>query len=290
MPQMKHILFAILFTMTSAVKSEVIPFPQTDISSLLIMNSAEMGQFIKSKNIDIFKFVDPFPSLSKDIPHDFIASLAFVDRSRFEQYSDLFNGDILGIYFSHYNPTVNIERDTVLLSDKADRWTIAHEMAHALIDQKRPTNQKKNEHEDLERLINAKEDYEESMSLYHNFGGFPSDGHMRRAFDSIKVWTTTIVEFMYTYELEEVRIERYLESLYETKPELKLDAYTYQRSFWYSKKNCTQAINKFNNAKEVVDYFSTIISDKHKVLMKNEIDEQKTLMEIHGKFIADLCL
>lgn len=266
-------------------RARLIPIPGHDIESLLRMNNEELSKFYATKNIDVYKFVDPMDSESKDIPQDYLSSLKLVERWRFDQYGDLFDGNVLGFYFSRHNSTVKIDQDTIVLSDKADRWTIAHETAHALIDQKRAENQKRNEQVALEKLLNAKEDYEESMSLYRNFGFFLTEDRMIRAFDSIKVWTTLMVEFIDNYELEEVRIENYLKSLYETQPELKLDPHTYKRSFWYAGRNCATATAKFENAREVVIYFSTLLNNQQKELLKERIDEQ---MDFLNKYRAPL--
>lgn len=286
---MKIAFLLFLFAIAPMAQARLIPIPGKDIDALLRMNKKQLSEFYVKKNIDVYKFVDPMDSESKDIPQDYLSSLKLVERWRFDQYRDLFDGNVLGFYFSRHNSTVNIDQDTIVLSDKADRWTIAHETAHALIDQKRAENQKRNEQEALEKLINAKEDYEESMSLYRNFGFFLTEDRMIRAFDSIKVWTTLMVEFIDNYELEEVRIENHLKSLYETQPELKLDSHTYKRSFWYAERNCAAAVAKFENAREVVIYFSSLLNNQQKELMKERIKEQMDFLNKYQGPIQTHC-
>lgn len=270
-------------------KAQLITFPKAELSELLLLDELELKSFFVKKEVDVFKFIDPYESDSSDIPHRFLDSLTLVNQSHFSQYKDLFKGDTLGVYFSHHNPTVQIERDTIILSNQADRWTIAHEMGHALIDKKRPLESKRNEASDLEELRNAKEDYEEMMSLYRMFGLFPSAEHIERALSSIEKWTTLLVNFLYMYELEEVRIEQHLQKMYREHPELKLDASSYKRSFWYANVNCTSAHGKYKNAVEVVDYFFTILDKENQEKYQKRIEEQQVFLKGHNRQLNELC-
>lgn len=267
----------------------MVAFPKEEVREILLMNTDEIRAFAAQKDIELFKFTDPIPSESKDVAQQLLASLPEVDQSAFRPYKDLFDGSTLGVYFSKYNSTLNLSKDTILFSDQADRWTIAHEMGHALIDKNRADEVKKDETATLEKIRNAKEDYEEVMSLYRNLGFFPSTSYMVTAFHSIEVWTTLLLDSLYTYELEEVRIERYLIGLYEKEPNLKLDSHTYKRSFWYIKKNCTSANMKLNISREILEYFHSIVTDVFRDQFSKEFSKNRERLNKHEKIIQELC-
>lgn len=254
------------------------------------MTPEQIKQFAYKKEIELFKFTDPVLSQSKDIAHGFLATLPEANQELFKPFQEIFTGSTLGVYFSKHNSSIDLESDTILFSSEADRWTIAHEMGHALIDKNRPLEMKRDEGADIERLRNAKEDYEEVMSLYRNLGFFPSQGYMQRALHSIQTWTSLMLNMLYTYELEEVRIERYLISLYETEPGLKLDSHTYKRSFWYIGKNCTSAKAKVDLSLEVLEYFYSIVSEDFKEAYKDEFLKHRKFLNQHSKTISEICL
>lgn len=285
-----YIAIALSLLISLPVSAQFIAFPEAEVRSILLMTPGQIKQFAHKKEIELFKFSDPIPSQSKDIAHAFLANLPEVDQDLFGPYKEIFTGSTLGVYFSKHNSSIDLESDTILFSSEADRWTIAHEMGHALIDKNRPLQMKKDEGADIERLRNAKEDYEEIMNLYRNLGFFPGQSYMQRALQSIQVWTSLMLDMLYTYELEEVRIEKYLIGLYENEPELKLDSHTYKRSFWYIGKNCTSAKDKVNLAIEVLEYFSSIVPVEFKDAHRSELLKHKKILDQHRKVIGELCL
>lgn len=99
-----------------------------------------------------------------------------------------------------------------------------------------------------------------------------------------------MLNMLYTYELEEVRIERYLISLYETEPGLKLDSHTYKRSFWYIGKNCTSAKAKVDLSLGVLEYFYSIVSEDFKEAYKDEFLKHRKFLNQHSKTISEICL
>ncbi len=282
----------LLFTCLRALNltASEIPFPSEDVLSILSKTPNEIILFARTKEIELFKFYDPIPSESKDTATIFLSLIPEVKYSDFKNVNDLFSGNVLGIYFSKHSSLVELQSDTILFSEFADRWTIIHEFAHALIDKKRLEEEKKDERSAMENIRNAKEDYEEIMSAYRSLGFFPSTGHVRRALSSIQTWCELMINFMYTYELEEVRIEKFIQDIFTQKPEYKLDANTFKRSFWYVGKNCQTAISKMNHSIEVLAFFESIIPKKMELELRSEIDAYKMRLLLHKNYIDELCV
>jgi hypothetical protein len=285
----KVLFFLIILLATSGLQAALIDFPAQEVERILSKSPEEIIQTARDRSIEIYKFKDPIPTESKDVATPFLNQLENIDQSRFVYFNDLFDGSTLGVYFSKHTNGTDLTSDTILFSDQADRWTIAHEFAHAFIDKKRPSLQKRNEAEDIEKLRNAKEDYEEILSLYRNNGHFPSWDYEKRALESLSIWTELLLNSLYTYEIEEVRIETFMQKLYREKPHYQLDDHTYKRSFWYINKNCTSALNKLNHSVEVFNYLKGIVEKSF--LDQNEenfkkIDEQ---LKAHAGVIGQFC-
>ena len=177
----------------------------------------------------------------------------------------------------------------IIFSDQADKWTILHEFAHALIDQDRSVEMKKDEAKEIEKIRNAKEDYEEVMAIYRSLGFFPSKEHVMRAYNSLKSWCELMINFLYNYELEEIRIEKFLQSVYLEKPLVSLNSNSYRDSFWYIRKNCHSARQKMNHAKEVLEYFLSISPESIKNELMFNVSGYMQLLSSHEKVINLYC-
>ena len=213
-------------------------YPQDEIENFLQLGPKDMINFIRTQEIDLFKFETDAMADSEKESQDFLRDLRLVNKNDFNHISDLFDGGTLGVFFSHHNSYYRVKKDTLILSSEADMWTIAHEVSHALIDKNRHRNKIVREDHSFELLSNAKDDYEEAMSMYKTFGKFLSTARAEETFETIKIWTTLTTELLYTYELEEVKIERALRNLFENKRSHKLIKSSYERSPLYSKSNC----------------------------------------------------
>lgn len=211
--------------------------------AFLHMTSTEQIQYIKSQNLDLYQ--DEVPG----------------------QFRKYFDEGTLGLYLSPRNDSFGVERGTLIMRKDAGIWTLTHEFAHALIDQKRTDTSESTTFEDL---TNAKEDYEEGMATYRNLGFFPSE---KRIYDSMRTWTGIQMDLLYHFELEEVKIEKTLQEIYEEEPELLPDT-SYQSSHWYVNKSCEKALLIARHVNEVNEYvtskLNTIETNEHTEYLKNQ--------------------
>jgi len=287
---LKNITFVLLFLLSFSIKAEFIAFPEKEVESILTMNADEIIAFSNKNKIDLLKFIDPIKSESKDTATEFLSKLPLVNQQKYSMYPDLFDGSTLGVFFSLSTAQLNLESDVIIFSSEADRWTIAHEFSHALIDKKRSLDQKRDELQSLDQIRNAIEDYEEVMSLYRLFGKFPEKQYILRAIFSLEVWSHLISSFLNTYELEEVRIEKFMQKLFENHPNYKLDNHTYKRSFWYVKKNCDRSNQKMAHAFSVLEYLNSLIPNIYKKEMQVHIERVSDNLMEHQKNIKSVCI
>lgn len=264
-------------------------YPQNEIKNFLQLSSKEKFQFIKNYDIEMFKYDTGGMPAQDSSAQEFLTNVPFVDKSRFTQFKDIFDTSVLGVFFSKHNSAYGVEKDTLLLSIEADTWTIAHELSHGLIDKNRHKDKVVKEELSFQMLADAMEDYEESMRTYRNLGFFPSERNVKLAFESIKVWTTMQVELLYAFELEEVKIERALRKMYESQKSLELNKETYDRSNWYIGKNCHSAIMKIDHAKEVLDYYRSLISAESTEKYKESILAHDKYLSTHQQTIHNFC-
>lgn len=287
---MKFTIFLISVLTSFSVFAQSDFYPQKDIESFLKLNSNQMRNYVLSLDIELYKFETGGPPDSDIVASDFLAQVPLVKKSDFNRFKDLFSGDVLGVFFSRHNSYYNVKKDTMLLSSEADTWTLAHELSHALIDQNRHKNGVVLEEKSFTDLANAKEDYEEAMSMYRNFGRFLSPERAQAAFISTKVWTKILIELLYAFELEEVKIERALRAMHESNPSGALRKYSYDRSPWYSQRNCQSAVTKSQYAKEVIEYFESILDSESKKLIDQDVQEYKKFVTYEASAIAEYCL
>lgn len=211
--------------------------------AFLHMTSVEQVQYIKSQNLDLYQ---------DEIP---------------KQFRAYFDEGTLGLYLSPRNISYGVERGTLIMRKNAGIWTLTHELAHALIDQ---TRTETSESATFEDLTNAKEDYEEGMATYRNLGFFPSE---KRIYDSMKTWTGIQMDLLHHFELEEVKIEKTLQEIYEEESEL-LPKASYQSSHWYVNKSCEKALLIARHVNEVNEYvtskLNTIETKEHTEYLRSQ--------------------
>lgn len=214
--------------------------------AFLQMTSVEQVQYIRSQNLDLYQ---------DEIPKEF---------------SRYFDEGTLGLYLSPHNASFGVERGTLLIRRDAGIWTLTHELAHALVDLERTDTSESSTYEDL---TNAKEDYEEGMATYRNLGFFPSD---KRIYESMKTWTGLQMNLLFQFELEEVKIEKTLQEIFEEQPGL-LPVASFQSSHWYVDKNCTKALALARHVNEVnehvVSKINSIETGEHTQYLRDQ--EQK---------------
>lgn len=288
----KCLLFLNLFislTLTANAENTFQYYPETKIITFLQSSALEKLNFIQKQNIAVYKFETGGAPASDSASENFLTLIPDVDRSRFTRFKDLFDTSVLGVFFSRHNSAYGVSEDTLLLSSEADMWTLAHELSHALIDKHRHRNGVVLEELSFSKLADAKEDYEESMRMYHNLGKFPDDAYALRVFESIKVWTTMQVELLYAFELEEVKIERALGNMYRIDSALGLSKATYDRSAWYIDSNCSTAIQKMNLTKDVLDYFKSLVSQEMKQKNYAAIEEHSVFLSENQNTILSYC-
>lgn len=286
---MKFCIILILLNLSLAVNAQDSFYPKKDIENFLILNPEKMHNFVNGLDIEIYKFETDGTPDDSILVTEFLHDIPLVNKKKFSKFKDLFDGNTLGVFFSRHNSYYDLTKDTLLLSSEADMWTIAHELSHALIDKERHRHGVVVEELSFSMLDNAKEDYEELMNMYRNFGVFLNDHYLERAFDSIEVWTKLTIELLDVYELEEVKIERALRGMYESNKHKALSKSSYDRSPWYSKRNCQVAIDKSQNAQDVVEYFESILDKDSRVFIQEKLDKHKSYLKSAVVRIGNFC-
>lgn len=286
---MKNITLVILAFFHSVAFAQSDFFPQQKIESFLLLKTPAMVDYVRSLDIELFKFETDGTSDTDKISEDFLAATPKMDMDAFKRFSDLFEGDNLGVYLSRHNVLNNVKKDTLLLSSEADLWTIAHELSHALIDRHRHEEGNQVSVSNLNQLMNANEDYEEAMGLYRQFGKFLSLDYAVRAFEAMKASTGILIELLYAYELEEVKIERALISIYESKKSSGLSKRAYETSLWYSKRSCQKAMDKALHAKEIIEYFESILDSQMKKQIDQKLQEHRARVSAQYGHIVKYC-
>lgn len=205
---------------------------RSKLRPFLDQNAHEQLSFITDLGFDIYKI-----HMGQDA-NAFMVLIPEAPSEKFKQFIFGFKEEgTLGLYLPSHNHSFNLMKGTILVSNQAGPWTVAHELAHALLDKSRG---KQDESKTIEDLGNAKEDYEEAMSLYNQLGFFPSEVHAARAFESMVNWSTIQLLLLKQFELEEVFIERTLRTIYEEE-RLPVLASDYDHAKEYLDKNCARA-------------------------------------------------